>query len=168
MTETASCGRPADWPRIRIAEQQDRARLISLINSAFAVETFLEGTRTDDERLGAMMKKGEILLGEDQTGQLLCSVYVELRGNRGYIGMLAVDPAHQRLGLGRRLMEAAEDHFRRLDCEAVEITVLSLRPELPPLYRKFGYTETGTEQFKATQSIKNGLQCHCIVMSKPL
>ena len=39
---------------IRPAIEVDRPRLISLINAAFAVETFLEGTRTDEERLAAM------------------------------------------------------------------------------------------------------------------
>jgi len=50
---------------IRLAIPSDRPRLIPLINAAFAIETFLEGTRTDDERLAAMMQKGEILLAED-------------------------------------------------------------------------------------------------------
>jgi ribosomal protein S18 acetylase RimI-like enzyme len=82
--------------------------------------------------------------------------------------MLAVDPAHQRSGLGRRMMEAAEAHLRRHSCEAVDITVLSLRPELPPLYRKFGFVETGTEEFAYPHPIKDGQECHCVVMSKKL
>ena len=151
-----------------MAAEADRPRLILLINSAFAIEEFLEGTRTDEQRLAAMMEKGEILVGETSAGRLLCSIYVELRGKRGYLGMLAVDPAHQGRGLARRLMEAAEDRFRRQGCEAVEITVLSLRPELPPIYRRFGYVETGTEEFKPSAPLKAGLKCHCIVMSKQL
>jgi ribosomal protein S18 acetylase RimI-like enzyme len=82
--------------------------------------------------------------------------------------MLAVDPAHQRSGLGRRMMEAAEAHLRRHSFEAVDITVLSLRPELPPLYRKFGFVETGTEEFAYPHPIKDGQECHCVVMSKKL
>ena len=154
--------------RVRQATTADRPRLIELINSAFSVETFLEGTRTDEERLAAMMEKGAILIAEDAAGHLLGSVYTELRGLRGYIGMLAVDPDHQRSGIGGRLMEAAEDHFRRLCCTAVDITVLSLRPELPPLYRRFGYVETGTEDFHPSHPQKPGFECHCIVMSKDL
>ena len=60
---------------IRLATPADRPRLISLINSAFAIETFLEGTRTDDQRLTAMMEKGEILLAENSSGQILACVY---------------------------------------------------------------------------------------------
>lgn len=154
--------------RIRIATAADRPRLIPLINSAFSVEVFLEGPRTDEDRLATAMEKGIILLAEDDDDCLLASIYTELRGTRGYAGMLAVDPAHQRSGLGSRMMEAAEEHFRQHGCEFVDITVLSLRPELPPLYRKFGFVETGTEEFVYPHPIADGQECHCIVMSKPL
>lgn len=159
---------PATGIRFREAADADRPRLITLINSAFAIETFLEGTRTDEERLAAMMAKGTILVAEDGDGRLLGSVYTERRGARGYLGMLAVDPARQSPGLARRLVEAAEDLFRRQGYEAVDIVVLSLRPELPPIYRRYGYIETGTEPFKPSQPLRPGLECHGIVMSKRL
>ena len=68
--------------RFRPATAADRSRLAPLINAAFAVETFLEGTRTDDERLAATMHKGSILLAEDAGGQLLGCVSMEVRGER--------------------------------------------------------------------------------------
>jgi predicted N-acetyltransferase YhbS len=141
-------------------------RLVPLINSAFSIETFLEGTRTDEDRLAAMMRKGEILLAEDGSGQLLGCVYTEVRGARGYLGQLAVDPAHQGARLGRLIVQVAEDRLRRRGCEAVDITVLSMRAELLPIYRRFGYVETGTEEFRPSRPLKPGVECHCIVMSK--
>jgi ribosomal protein S18 acetylase RimI-like enzyme len=159
----------SDFPvRIRLASDADRTRLISLINTAFSVETFMEGTRTDGKRLAEEMRKGSIMLAEDGSGQLLACVYAEVRGARGYLGMLAVDPAHQRAHLGRRIVSAAEEHLRRQGCEAVDIMVLSLRTELPPIYRKFGYVETGTEEFHLAHLVKAGRECHGIVMSKRL
>lgn len=154
--------------RFRVATAEDSSRLIALINAAFAIETFLDYTRTDAVRLAAMMEKGSILVAEDAQGQMLGSVYTEVRGKRGYLGMLAVDPAHQKGGLGRRIVAAAEKRFSQLGCEAVDITVLSLRPELPPIYRRFGYVETGTEEFVPSRPLQKGLECHCIVMSKRL
>ncbi len=73
--------------RMRVAAAIDRPHLIRLINAAFSVETFLEGTRTDHRRLAAMMAKGCILMAENGEGRLLASVYVERRGKRGYLGM---------------------------------------------------------------------------------
>jgi ribosomal protein S18 acetylase RimI-like enzyme len=152
----------------RPANTADRSRLIPLINAAFAIETFLEVTRTDEERLAAMMENGTVLVAEDLSGRLLGSIYTELRGPRGYLGMLAVDPVHQGSGVGRRLLAEAEQRFRAHGCEAVDITVLSLRPELPPIYRRFGFVEAGIEEFPGSHDLKPGLQCHCIVMSKKL
>jgi ribosomal protein S18 acetylase RimI-like enzyme len=153
---------------IRLATPTDRPRLISVINSAFAIETFLEGTRTDDERLAAMMQKGEILLAENTSGQILACIYAEVRSTRGYLGMLAVNPPDQRSGLGKRLLSAAENHFRGKGCEAMDISVLSLRPELLPIYRRLGFVETGTEEFQMSRALKDHQECHCIKMFKPL
>ena len=69
---------------------------------------------------------------------------------------------------GRTIVAAAEEHLRRQGCEAVDILVLNLRPELPPIYRRHGYIETGTEAFHSPRPLKSGTECHCIVMSKQL
>lgn len=152
----------------RVATEADIARLVPLINSAFSIETFLEGERTDEEGLAAMMRKGAILISEDGAGRLIGCVYTEVRGERGYMGMLAVDPARQRSGLGTRIMEAAEEHLRRQGCVAVDILVLNLRTELPPIYRRHGFVETGTQKEGLHRKIKRGMEWHFIVMSKDL
>jgi GNAT superfamily N-acetyltransferase len=152
----------------RLAAESDIPALIELVNAAYRIETFLEGARTDAARLQSMLQKGEILLGEHEAGALAGCVYMEPRGNHGYLGMFAVDPARQGLGLARRIIEAAEDRFRQQGFKAVEISVLSLRAELPPIYRRYGYVETGTEPFLNIQALKPGRECHAIVMTKQL
>ena len=160
---------PQSSLRFRLAEAADFPRLIALVNAAYSIETFLEGTRTDEERLAAMMQKGVILVAEDGTGEMLGCVYAEVRGRRGYLGQLAVDPTHQGRGLARIIVEAAEDRLRAEGCEAVDITVLNLRPELPPIYRRFGYIETGiVEEFRPTRQLAPGVEVHGIKMSKQL
>ncbi len=155
--------------RIRVATDADRPRLIALINSAFSIETFLEGTRTNDERLAAEMKKGTILIAEESSSRIVACVYTEVRGPRGYLGQLAVDPALQGQGLGRLMVEAAEDRLRAKGCQAVDITVLSMRPELLPLYRRLGYAETGVvEDFRPVRQLAPGVEVHGIKMSKSL
>jgi GNAT superfamily N-acetyltransferase len=139
-----------------------------LINSAFAVEKFIEGERTDEAELRTRMQKGEFFLGCDEAGELVASVYVEIRDTRGYFGMLAVDQQRQGNGLGRKMVGAAEEYCRGKGCRAMDLTVLSLRPELLPIYRKLGYLETGVEEFRSSRPLKPGVECHCIVMSKEL
>ncbi len=139
-----------------------------MINAAFAIEEFLEGTRTDEVRLAGMMAKGSILMAEDEAGILLGSVYFELRGLRGYLGMLAVDPARQGQGIARRLMEKAEDHLREAGCNEVEIIVLNMRRELLPIYRRMGFAEQGPIEFKPSRPLKPGVEVHGIIMIKKL
>jgi hypothetical protein len=44
-----------------------------------------------------------------------------------------------------------------------------MRPELLPLYRRFGYVETGIEEeFRPTRALAPGVECHGIKMSKQL
>jgi GNAT superfamily N-acetyltransferase len=151
---------------VRPATPADMPHVVALVNAAFAVETFIEGTRTDDERLAEMMRAGHLLVADDASGHIAAAVYIELRGARGYFGMLAVDPARQGGGYGRRMVEAAEDFCRSHGCGTMDITVLSLRPELPPFYRKLGYTETASEEFHG--SVRPGIECRAIIMSKQL
>lgn len=159
---------------IRQATAADRPRLIALVNSAYAIETFLQGTRTDELRLASMMAKGSILVAEDpvagtNSASLLACVYFEVRGARGYMGLLAVDPMHQRKGLANRMVQAAEDQLRAAGCEEADIIVLSMRPELLPFYRHLGYVETGIEEdFRPTRALGPGIECHGIKMSKQL
>lgn len=151
---------------IRIATMDDRTAMMPAINEAFAIEKFLEGTRTDKARLAEMMESGEFLVAQNRSGEIVASVFVEVKGERGYLGMLAVDPAEQGKGLGRLMVDAVEDYCRNRGCSGVDLVVLSLRTDLPPFYRKLGYLETAIEEFHPSRKLKPGIQCHCIVMSK--
>jgi GNAT superfamily N-acetyltransferase len=151
---------------IRRATLADTQTITALVNLAFRVERFfVEGDRIDVERVRGLMEKGAFLLAEDADGLAGC-VYVELRGERGYFGLLAVEPSRQRCGLGGRLAQEAEDYARASGCLVMDIMTVNVRTELPPIYRKMGYVETGTAPFPAEVVTK--LPCHFIIMSKAL
>lgn len=151
---------------LRLAPETDVQALARLINSAFQVERpFIEGDRTNSEGIRTYMEKGKFLLAEDSAGLAGC-VYLELRGNRGYLGLLGVDPTRQGTGLGRKLMDAGEDYFREKGCVAVDLRVISPRATLLPFYRHLGYTETGTAPFPP--EVQTKVPCHYIYMSKTL
>ena len=93
---------------------------------------------------------------------------MERREKNGYVGMLAVEPAHQGQGIAKILLQAAEDQFRKEGFTEVEIIVLNLRPELLPIYERVGFKVTGTKPFKPTRALKPGFECHGIIMTKGL
>jgi ribosomal protein S18 acetylase RimI-like enzyme len=166
MKEAAKPASALENIRIRLAQITDLEPLAALINSAFRVELpFIEGARTNPKGVRTYMEKGEFLLAEDSAGLAGC-VYVELRGNRGYLGLLGVEPARQGSGLGRKLMDAAENYFREKGCVAVDLRVISPRAPLPSFYRHLGYTETGTTPFAPEVPVK--VPGHYILMSKNL
>jgi len=80
--------------------------------------------------------------------------------------MLSVDPARQKSGLGRRMMGEAETYLRAAGCKTLDIWIVNLRTELPPIYRKFGFVETGTKTTEWTEKFSKPV--HFIVMSKEL
>jgi len=151
---------------MRVAREEDAADLVRLINAAFEVERpIFGGDRIDRDGVLAYLRNGKFLLAEDAGGLAGC-VYGERRGLNGYVGLLSVDPARQRTGLGRKLMEAVEDFFREQGCKKVELRVVSARTPLPAFYRHLGYSETGTEALPA--EIQPKVPCHFQYMSKTL
>jgi ribosomal protein S18 acetylase RimI-like enzyme len=155
-----------DTLRFRVASVADAEALARLINAAFRVEQpFIEGDRIDAPGVRSYMAKGKFLVAED-SGRLAGCVYVELRGDRGYLGLLGVDPPRQGSGLGRKLMDAAENYFREAGCRAIDLRIVSARTPLPSFYRHLGYLETGTAPFAPEVPAK--VLCHYILMSKIL
>lgn len=151
---------------IRLAAPEDIEALVRLINAAFVVELpFIEGDRINLDGVRTYMEKGKFLLAEDSAGLAGC-VYLELRGDRGYLGLLGVDPQRQGTGLGRKLMDAAENYFREAGCNVVDLRIISPRAPLPAFYRHLGYVETGTAPFASGVPLK--APGHYILMSKSL
>src|SRR5882762_1806131 len=166
MNDAAKATSQENTSRFRVASLADVEALTRLINAAFRVEQpFIEGDRINPEGLRAYLEKGKFLLAEDAAGLIGC-VYVELRGDRGYLGLLGVEPRRQGRGLGRKLMAAAEDFFRQAGCVAIDLRVVSARTPLPSFYSHLGYLETGAAPFSPDVPAK--VTCHYILMSKIL
>jgi GNAT superfamily N-acetyltransferase len=157
----------SDEINFRWADARDVAAIVRVINVAFraAESFFVEGDRISAETVQAMLGNGNFLLAADAAGLVGC-VFVELRGERAYFGLLAVDPERQHRGLGRRLIDEAEDYARAAGCLAMNIRIVSVRAELPQFYRRLGYAETGTAPFP--EEVKSKIPCHFVLMSKAL
>jgi predicted N-acetyltransferase YhbS len=153
---------------IRFGAESDLPAVTALVNAAFRVEAFfIVRDRLLLEEAQAHFAKGRFLVAEEN-GALAGVVYVELRGDRSYLGLLSVDPALQKSGLGRRLTAAAEEFARAMGAHHMDLTVVNLRTELPPFYEKLGYQVVGTAPIREEMVPRVTQPCHFIRMSKPL
>jgi GNAT superfamily N-acetyltransferase len=153
--------------KVRAARWGDIESIVALVNAAFVVERdFVAGDRTSAPEVRRLLERGTWLLAETAEGVLRGCVYAEVRAERGYFGMLAIEPAAQGAGLGRQLVAAAEENCRAAGCITMDLQVVNLRTELLLYYAALGYLETGTAPFAAELPPK--LPCHFVVMSKAL
>lgn len=151
---------------VREATASDLPEIVSLINRAFQVERFFKaGDRTDPETVRQNMKDGKFLVLREGNEMIAC-LWLRIRGERAYLGTLSVDPLRQKSGIGARMMREAESCARAAGCRALDIRIVNLRIELPPIYRKFGFVETSTEVLLDTEKFTQPV--HFIRMSKGL
>jgi predicted N-acetyltransferase YhbS len=152
---------------IRIAAPADAAKITDVINAAFRIAEgfFVDGPRISQEEVEQLLAKGSFLLAEADNKLNGC-VYVELRGERSYLGLLSVDPACQKGGLGSLLMREAENYCREQGSRFMDIYIVNVRKELPGFYQHRGYVESGTTAFP--EDVKTKIPCHFINMSKVL
>jgi len=139
----------------------DAPELAALVNSCYRGDSsrlgwtteadLLDGTRTNAGEIAALIATPECAILTCRDGdEIIGSVNVERRGTGCYLGMLVVKPTLQRGGLGRQLIQAAENYARDTwHSEKMTMTVISSRIELLAYYERRGYRRTGeTKPFR--------------------
>ena len=111
------------------------------------------------------MESSAFLVASDNE-RVVGAVEVRVKGPVGCFGMLAVDPSLQRSGIGRKLLEAAENYCRDHGCTTMTLSTGSPRQELLSYYRKLGYQISGTEP--APESAPFTKPISIVKMTKPL
>ncbi len=85
----------------------------------------------------------ELFLVAEQDGRIVGSVMAGYEGHRGWINYLGVAPAHQRTGLGRRLMAEAERLLRAAGCPKINLQVRPDNPAAVTFYKRLGFAVEG-------------------------
>jgi len=115
----------------------DREGLVRLWSVCGLVRPWNDPDRDIDRKLA---RDPENLLVVEHDGEVVGSVMVGYEGHRGWVNYLAVDPDHQGRGLGRRLMERAEEILGQLGCAKVNLQVRSSNEAAIGFYRRIGYS----------------------------
>ena len=145
MTETVAItpATPADAPALKdlleAAYRGDSAR------QGWNHEAdILDDERTSREELDALLADPAVtILTARDAGTLIgCVAVTRKDAHLAYLGMLCVLPTLQSGGLGRRLLDAAENSARAEGVAAMEMTVIDSRAELIAWYERRGYART--------------------------
>jgi len=137
------------------AEPADAPALKALLEAAYRGDSARQGWNheadiLDDERIApgeleAMLADPAvtILTARDSDTLIGCVAVTRKDAALAYLGMLCVSPTLQSGGLGRRLLDAAEDLARAEGIAAMEMMVIRGRDSLIAWYERRGYALTG-------------------------
>jgi ribosomal protein S18 acetylase RimI-like enzyme len=109
----------------------------------------LDGQRTDPRELEALVDGGEAqqLWLLERGNELLGSMLVKRESaDVAHVGMIAVRPDLQGQGVGRALLERAEQIAAAQGCTRLEMTVIGQRSELIAWYERRGFKQTAEQR----------------------
>ena len=152
---------PEDSPVIRPYRDEDYEALVAITKRAFdgvSIDQNIEKLCGAIAGVGWEERKASHVdadIAENPTGVLVCEAGGEVLGyvssrfhprtRIGWITNLAVDPAHQGRGLGRRLMDAALDYLRAAGMQYVRIETLEQNERCCAFYPRLGFREVARQ-----------------------
>jgi ribosomal protein S18 acetylase RimI-like enzyme len=140
---------------IRRASVEDAVEIAALVNKCYRGDSsrvgwttedhLLGGTRTDRNDIERLMTADDsVFLVLVDSDEIIGSVHVQKEGGSCYLGMLVVRPELQGGGIGRQVMQAAENFARtEWQSDRMTMTVFTVREELLAYYERRGYRRTG-------------------------
>jgi len=85
----------------------------------------------------------EWFLVAERQGEIVGAVMAGYEGHRGWINYLGVAPTQRRSGLGRRLMDAAEQRLRAAGCPKINLQVRPDNRDVIAFYESIGFAVEG-------------------------
>lgn len=139
---------------IQIADLNDVAALVALMDSAYRGESSKQGwtsegdlfigeKRTDEENVKRLMREPDAVFLKYVDGEVIRGcVLLHKKKKRLYLGMLAVSPDTQGKGIGKTILDAADQYAKHKSCKLIFMTVITVREELIAWYEKHGFKKT--------------------------
>lgn len=121
---------------IRPFRREDTEAVVALWQACQLTRPWNDPYKDIERKLG---QQPELFLVGERGGEVLGSAMVGFDGHRGWVYYLAVAPGHQRLRLGRSLMERAEQLLFERGCPKVNLLVRSTNAGVLSFYEKLGY-----------------------------
>lgn len=124
------------------------------MTSELSIERVVEPERAPFEHLiGIIRRHNDVITGipgvetvaflmRDGSGALIGGAWTEVRRNWMHLDVLAVEPAYQRRGLGRRLLGMAIEEARTRNLAGIYLDALD--PDAKRVYERAGFRVFGT------------------------
>ena len=148
---------PADPPVIRPVREEDAEAIVAMtaeVFGPFCIDKWIEDMLGPAGTAGWVQIKGQAVLHELRENPQGCFVaevdgrvsgyvttVVNALASRGVIANLAVMQRAQGRGIGRKLLERALEHFRRLGLAQAKIETLACNQVGRHLYPSLGFRE---------------------------
>lgn len=125
--------------KIRDIADNDMEAVIALWHAAGVARPWNDPAR--DIAFARRDAHATVLVGVDG-GKLVASAMVGEDGHRGWVYYVAIAPELQRIGLGRIMMQAAEDWLIRRGVWKVQLLVRADNVKATQFYERLGYKDT--------------------------
>ena len=134
-------------PAARRATAEDADKLTALARTAYARHVPVIGREPMPMSADwtKLLSEQEIWIVDGPAGEALASLALDIQRDHVMIWSVAVAPAHQKRGLGRRLMALAETRAQALQRAELRLFTNARMEGNIALYRRLGYQETRRE-----------------------
>lgn len=126
--------------RIRQAMADDEAAVVRLWRDAGLVVSYNDPSR--DFMFALSGDGSDVLVGIDDAQAIVGTVMVGHDGHRGWLYYVASDPARRGLGIGRRMIAAAEGWLKDRGVRKVQLMVRESNEGVVNFYERLGYDVT--------------------------
>lgn len=138
--------------KLELARLEHIDQISNLVNEAYRGKTgwtketdLVQGNRTtaDDIKSIILNPNTHLLIYLDKNNIIAC-ICIEKINNDAYIGLFAVTPNNQTKGIGKLVLQLAEQYaINKFRIDRFVMVVVSQRKELISYYERRGYTRVG-------------------------
>jgi ribosomal protein S18 acetylase RimI-like enzyme len=127
---------------LRPATPADVPRLTELVRAAYEhyVERLGGPPRPMTDDYADVVRSAQVTVAT-RDGEIVGLIGLRVTSEGFLVDNVAVDPSHQGVGVGRALLEHAEDAARRAGCDSVYLYTHERMTENLALYSRIGYVE---------------------------
>lgn len=122
---------------IRSATDRDEARVVSLWQICNLTTSYNDPIQ--DFRFAKAKANSDVLVGTNAKGLIIGSVMVGHDGHRGWVYYVATDPGYRKRGIGRKMIEAAEQWLSNHGIVKIMLLVRETNTQVVDFYKRLGF-----------------------------